>query len=462
MKKEEKKDILNEMSVPKAVLRNVVPAIGAMMMMLIYNLADAFFIGQTNNDILVAAITIATPVFLIYMALGLIFGMGGTSVISRALGKGDMDFAKKVSSFCMWGSVIVGFVFSLILWLFMDSILQIIGVSPDTTGPVRSYLNIVTIAGPAVMIANAFSNIIRAEGQSVKAMIGMLIGNLINIILDPILILWFGWEIEGAAIATVIGNVVGASYYIFYFYKGKSILSIKLKDFSIKNGVLRHVFAIGVPASLGIVLMSISQIVVNGLISSYGDMAVAAIGVSMRVMMIVIMVGIGIGQGVQPLLGYCVGSNNWQRYRDVFRFSIILAFGLSLLSTLFSYIFTDKIISAFLTDLNALEYSVEFVSIFMSTASLFGVFYVVLNALQAMGEATPSLVINISRQGIIYIPSLFILNSMFGMYGLVWAQPVADVLSLLLAGGLYVVAYRRAYYGFTKQNQRLNISESIG
>lgn len=301
-------EVFSKAPVPQAVLKNVLPAMVAMLMVLIYNLADTFFIGQTHNDILVASVSLAMPVFLIFMAVGTVFGVGGTSVISRALGEGKTKYAKKVCSFCMWSCVVIGVIMTVLFLVFMDKILALVGASPDTMGPAKTYLTIVSLGGIFVIISNCFSNIIRAEGQAGKAMMGQLIGNLLNVVLDPIMILLFGWGIAGAAVATVIGNLFGAVYYIYYILRGKSILSISLKDFTVKEGVCRGVLAIGIPASLGSLLMSVSQIVVNSQMANYGDMAVAGIGVAMKVTMMTGMICIGMGQGVQPLLGYCVGA----------------------------------------------------------------------------------------------------------------------------------------------------------
>ena len=298
---------------------------------------------------------------------------------------------------------------------------------------------IVSVSGPFVLISNCYSNVVRAEGESGKAMMGQLFCNLLNIVLDPILILVCSWIIVGAAIATVIGNVVGASYYILFFIRGKSTLSIHLRDFSVKGKVASGVLSIGIPAALGNLLMSVSSILMNMQMAKYGDMALAGVGVAMKVTMMTGMVCIGLGQGVQPLLGYCVGAKNWKRYKGVMRFSLIFAFLLSVVLTGVCYLFTNQIVSAFLTDVAAFDYGVSFSRILLCTSFLFGVFYVLINALQACGAVTESFVVNISRQGIIYIPVMFILGTMFHEMGLIWAQPVADVLSF----GLVVILYVR-------------------
>lgn len=432
-------EIFEHASVRKAVYMNALPAMAAMLMVLIYNLADTFFIGQTHDDLQVAAVSLATPVFLLFMAVGTIFGIGGTSVISRVLGEGRKEYAKKVCSFCMWSCVAVGLGMSLLFLLFMDELLSLVGASADTWDYAKTYLTIVSFSGPFVLIANCYSNVIRAEGQSGRAMLGQLLGNLLNVILDPVMILGFHWDIAGAAIATVIGNVMGALYYIVYFLRGKSTLSIRLKDFTVKDKVAAEVLVIGIPAALGSLLMSVSNILMNSQMVRYGDMALAGVGVAMKVTMMTGMVCIGLGQGVQPLLGFCVGAKKWNRYKDILRFSLIFAFVLSTILTGICYVFTHQIVRVFLTDMAAFDYGVSFARILLYTSFLFGIFYVLINALQASGAAMESLIVNISRQGLIYIPAMFILGALFNETGLIWAQPVADILSLLLA----IILYRR-------------------
>ncbi len=444
--KEKQKDSLEIFArapIWQAVLKNTVPAMAAMLMVLIYNLADTFFIGQTDNAFMIAAVSLVTPVFLLFMALGTVFGIGGTSVISRAMGEGRREYAKKVCAFCMWGCVAVGIVMVLLIFALMNPILSLLGASANTIGYAKEYLSIVTVAGPFVLISNCYANIIRTEGKAGMAMLGQLIGNLLNVVLDPILILVLGWNVAGAAIATAVSNLVSAMYYIGYFKYGKSMLSISPKDASMQEGILKGVLAIGIPAALGDVLMSVSSILLNGQMAKYGDMALAGIGVAMKVTMITGMICIGFGQGIQPLLGYCVGAKNWRRYRESLRFSVLFGLGLSTVMTVLCYVFDSQIVGAFLTETEALQYGVAFSRILLTTSFLFGMFYVLSNALQAMGAATAAFIINLSRQGLIYIPAIFILQRVIGMNGLLWAQPVADVLSVLLVLVLYCLAEKK-------------------
>ena len=223
-------------------------------------------------------------------------------------------------------------------------------------------------------------------------------------------------------------------------------LSVRIQELAQDGKVCGPVCAIGIPAALGSILMSVSQIIINSQLSTYGDMAVAGMGVAMKVVTITGMVCMGLGQGVQPLLGYCVGAKLWERFKKAFRFSVLFALALGAALTVICYLFTNQIVSAFLSDPDAYSYAVEFSRILLTTSFLFGVFYVLVNTLQAMGAATPALIINLSRQGIIFIPVLFILQAVIGINGLIWAQPVADAFSIGLAAILYVRVSRKMMF----------------
>lgn len=437
--KEDSLEIFASAPITKAVLSNAVPAMIAMLMILIYNMADTFFVGQTHNALMVAAVSLATPAFLIFMGIGNIFGMGGTSVISRALGEGRKEYAKKVCSFCMWSCVTIGVIMSVLLLLFMDQVLTLIGASPDTWEYAKEYMTIIAYAGPFVLIANCYSSIVRTEGRAGTAMAGQVIGNLLNVVLDPIMILAMGMGVAGAAWATTISNIVSAVFYIVFLTNGKSILSIRPRDFSLSDGILKGVLAIGVPASLGSLLMSVSNILSNATIASYhDDMAVAGFGVAMKIGMITGSLCIGFGQGVQPLLGYCIGAKDFKRFKQSLKMSVAFGFSISTLLMIVCFVFVRQLSGLFLTDPSALSYAMRFSRILLSTSFLFGLFFVLASALQAMGAAVSALIINLSRQGFIFIPALLILNSLLGLNGLIWAQPIADVLSTVLVIFIYL------------------------
>ncbi len=444
--KDKTTEIFRDAPVSKAVISNVIPSIISMIMVLIYNLADTFFIGQTKNAYMVAAVSVATPAFLLFMAVGMLFGIGGTSLISRTLGEGNAEKAKNASSFCFWTGLFIGILAMIVIFLFATPVSMAIGASADTVDYASQYLRIVSTAIPFLIISNSFSNIIRAEGNAQVAMMGMIIGNLINIVLDPIMILGFGWEVAGAAVATVLGNVFAALFYIYHLLSKKAMLSIHPKHYIAGNGIAAGVFAIGIPASLNSILMSLSNIIVNNIMSNYGDMAVAGLGVAMKVNMIVVMLLIGLGTGIQPILGYCFGAANRTRYLAVLKFSLILAFGMSAVMTVICYCGANPLVHAFLEDADAFTYGMSFARIYIYSGPVIGLMFVFINAIQSTGAALPALILSISRQGLIYLPVLFLFQKIFDSASmLAAAQPITDYLTTALSVVLFVFTYRKYF-----------------
>jgi multidrug efflux pump len=447
-------EIFQNAPVPKAVLTNIVPSIVSMSMVLIYNLADTFFIGQTKNAFMVAAVSLATPAFLLFLAVGLLFGIGGTSMISRKLGEGNGEIAKKISSFCFWTGIAVGVVGLAAIQIGIGPVARIVGATPDTVVYVKQYLQIVSLGIPFLIVSNSFSNIIRAEGKATLSMMGMIIGNLVNIILDPIMILGFGWNVAGAAVATVLGNMAAALFYIAHFVLKKSILSIRIRDYKVGGGIAKGVLAIGVPASLNGILMSVSHVTINSFINGYGDMAVAGLGVAMKVNMIAVMLLVGVGTGIQPVLGFCFGAGNRLRFNAVLKFSLMFSVALSLVMTAICYFGAGPMVSAFLQDRNAHAYGMQFARTLILSGPILGVMFVLINTLQAMGAAIPSLILSVSRQGLVYIPVLFLFSRIFDSAAmLVASQPVTDYMATIIAFVLFSTIYHRYFVAKEKQTQ---------
>lgn len=439
-------EIFKNAPIPKAVLSNAIPSIISMIMVLAYNLADTFFIGQTKDALMVAAVSVATPAFLIFMAIGMLFGIGGTSLISRMLGQGNTEKAKNISSFCFWTGVVIGLISMVLIWVFIEPLCHIVGASDETMEYTSQYLTILAVSVPFLIISNIFSNIIRAEGQAKKAMTGVIIGNLANILLDPVMILMLGWNIAGAAIATTVGNILASTYYIFHLISKNSMLSIKLKDFKAGNHIATGVLAIGVPASFNSILMSTSNIIINNLMKRYGDMAVAGLGVAMKVNMIVVMLLIGLGTGIQPLLGYCYGAKNKKRYTDVLKFSLCLALAMSIVMTTICYLGAGPLVTAFLDNKDAYEFGFMFSRIYIISGPVLGILFVMINAIQSTGAALPSLILSVCRQGLLFIPILFIINSVTDSARmLVYAQPLTDYLATILSVVLFIITYKKYF-----------------
>ena len=425
-------DLFEKAPVPKAVATMAVPTMISMLVVVIYNMADTFFIGQTKDPLQVAAVSLATPVFMIFMALGHLFGIGGSSAISRALGERRKDRAWHISSFCCYGLLGLGVMVAVISVLGMEQILHLIGASENTIGFARQYLTIISIGAPTIMFSTAFANILRGEGASRESMVGNLLGTIVNIILDPVMILGLGWGVSGAALATIIGNIAACFFYISYYVRGKSMLSIHVKDFRMGEGIAASVAAIGIPASLNNILMSFANIILNQALVGYGDTPVAAMGVALKSNMLVVLLQIGLCVGIQPLIGYNYGSGNKKRLMQVFRFTGVVSVIMGMLLTLFMIIARKTMIQVFINDAEVVSYGIRMVVALQLSAPFIGILFLCINTIQGMGKALPSLVLTVCRQGLIFIPLIFILNAMLGLDGVIYAQPAADYLSILV------------------------------
>lgn len=438
--------IFRDAPVPKAVFSNIIPSVISMIMVLFYNLADTIFIGQTKDALMVTAVSLATPVFLLFMAIGMLFGIGGTSLISRKLGEGDHHMAKRASSFCFWSGFVIGILSLIGILLFAEPVARAVGASDDSLEYTKQYLTIVAFGIPFLIVSNAFSNIIRAEGHPKTAMAGMIAGNLVNIILDPIMILGLGWNVAGAAIATVLGNVVSAGFYLLHLCSSRTMLSIRPRYFTAQRAVSLGVFSIGIPAALNSILMSTSNIVINKVMADYGDMAVAGLGVAMKVNTITVMLLIGIGTGVQPLLGFCFGGRLRKRYLSVLRFTLIVAFITSIVMTLVCYIFAGPLVRFILEEPSAYAYGFEFSRVYILSGPVIGILFVMINAIQSTGAMLPSLILSISRQGIIYYPMLFLFTHFFDTARMAaMTQPVTDYVAATLSVILFIFTFRKYF-----------------
>ncbi len=280
-------------------------------------------------------------------------------------------------------------------------------------------------------------------------MMGVIIGNLINIVMDPIMILGFKWNVAGAAIATTLGNLFATAFYVMHLVSKNSILSINIKDYKAGGGIATGVLAIGIPASLNNILMSFSNILINNFMQFHGDMAVAGLGVAMKVNMIAVELLIGVGTGIQPLLGYCYGAKNKKRYMSVLKFSLLLAFGMSAVMSIICYCFAGPLVTAFLENKEAFDFGFKFSRIYILSGPILGILFVMINAIQSTGAALPSLILSISRQGLLYVPILFAIRAAANTPEmLALAQPITDYLATALSIVLFIATYRMYFKDF--------------
>lgn len=437
------KELFEDAPVSKAVMQMAVPTIISMLVVVIYNMADTFFIGQTHDPMQVAAVSLATPVFMVFMALGNLFGIGGTSAISRALGEGNLKRAKNLSSFCFYASIGIGILVCVLYWLNMNQILRLIGASEATIDFARQYLVVVSAGAPFIMFSTTFGNILRGEGASKEAMVGNMIGTIANIILDPIFILLFHMGVTGAAIATVLGNVFASLFYLLYFLQKRSSLSINIKDFIMTGNIILDIFAIGFPASINNILMSLSNIILNKKLISYGDIPVAAMGIASKANLLAVLLLIGLCVGIQPLIGYCYGAKNFDRLKKIVKFTSIVAVTMGSILTIFLFFTKGYIVRAFLNDPAVYDLGIQMVFALQISGPFLGLLFVSINTIQGMGKGMASLVLTLCRQGLFFIPAVYILNKFFQLDGLIYCQSVSDYFAIVVALGICVVTIKK-------------------
>ena len=438
------KDVFEKQSVPKAVATLALPTILSMLVNVFYNMADTFFVGQTGDANQVAAVSLTMPIFMFIMAVGNIFGVGGSSYISRSLGEGKYEEVKKTSAFCFYMGIAAAIVVMIIFFVFMDPIVKGIGADETTYGFAKQYLTYIASGSIFVVISTAFGNIVRSEGAAKVSMAGMMLGTVVNIVLDPIMILYLGMGVAGAAIATVIGNISTVIFYLIYLKKGKTILDISKSHFKITKKIAKNVFTIGIPASITNVLMGLSNVILNSLLVVYGNNPVAGMGVAMKANMLVIFVQMGLAMGTQPLVGYCFGSGNIKRLNSVMKFSMLCNVIMGSVLTAVYYFSADKIVQIFISDAEVIKYGAQMLKALMLSGPVIGVMFVFSFSFQAMGKAIQALILSVSRQGFVFLPVIIIASKVWGLDGIIFAQPIADIASLLLAFIMFLQIIEKA------------------
>ncbi|MBI9109337.1 MAG: MATE family efflux transporter [Spirochaetales bacterium] len=444
---------MENMPVKQAVLKLALPTMLSMAVVLIYNMTDMLFIGMLNEPNLVAALSIAGPIFMAIQAIGNIFANGASSYISRRLGAKDPGEARRTSTVAVYTAVITGVVITGILLLFRTPLLSIIGTSPSTLAPTRDYYTIISIFSIVFIASITFGGLIRSEGATDKAMKGMIIGIGLNIILDPIMIFVLDMGVAGAAWATAIGNFIGCIYFISHLFSKKTLLSIKREYFKPSKKIYSETFKIGIPSALSTLIMSFSMILVNILAASYGDYVVAGNGIQMRVGSMCFMLIMGLAQGFQPFAGYNYGAENFNRLKEGFKTTLVYGVSLGCFFSVIFLLFGENLISLFINDQKTIDAGAKILRAFAIAPPFIGLQMTMIITFQSTGKALKSLILSLGRQCIIYIPALFILNNLFGFGGFIYAQPIADILTTGIAVLMSLSFFKEMNHLHSQQNK---------
>lgn len=440
------KDVFEGLSVPRAIAKFAIPTVLSQLVTLIYNLADTFFVGQTNNPSQVAALTLSFPLFMSLTMIGNLFGIGANSFISRSLGQGEYKRAAKASTFAFYGAIGGVLLIIAVLSIFMTPILNLIGaVTPETFEATREYLKWTVIYGgiPTVS-ALMLGHLIRSVGNTKQASIGMAIGGFMNIALDYVFVLILGMGAQGAAIATCISNIISFLYLIWVIISTKeSVIVLNPSKLSFDAQIAKQVILVGIPAAAIIVLGSTANITLTHFMSEYGDISIAAFGIVQKIGSVAIQITVGLTQGIMPLLGYCYGANDIKRMKEINNYSFIILGAYTALCLLIVMTFAEPLVKLFISETETVQKGVQFLQIWffcapgMCFTNLFGSIF------QAMGKWIQSLSLSIIRQAGLLFPLLVFMSKFAGETGLVYAQPISDTVSLIVGIIFYILLIRK-------------------
>mgnify|MGYP001344736635 FL=1 len=430
---EKRLKLLSEGPVTKSILVMSLPVVMGMMVQVLYNLVDTFFIGKLDNPNQLAAASISTPIFMILMALAGIIGTGAASYISRCLGEKNNEQADKTLSIGMGVCIILALVVMISGIIFIKPLITILGTSNDTFKYTYDYTLVLLIGSIPIMCNFAMGQLLRSEGDAMGSMIGMLIGTVINIALDPVFIFALGLETKGAAIATVLGNTSALLYYCYRYISGKTLLKLKPSYFTFDKIIYKEIFTIGIPSSLNQLLVSVAMIICNNIAASYSDIVVAGLGVASKIITIGTFIFMGFAAGCQPLVGFNYGAKNIKRVRAIIKNGILITSLIGVTLCALFGIFASYIISFFIPSPEVVDVGTTILRALLLSLPFVGVHMICTTTIQAMGKALPGLFLSISRQGIFYIPMLIVLNKYFGFNGFIYAQPITDVLMVVIS-----------------------------
>ena len=432
------------MPIPRAVAKLAVPTILSSLVTVLYNLADTYFVGMLNNSVQNAAVTLAAPLILAFNAVNNLFGVGSSSMMSRALGSRDYETVHRSSAFGFYCSIFCGLLFSLLYVVFQPFVLTILGADATTAEATAGYLRWTVACGAAPTILNVvMAYLVRAEGAALHASIGTMSGCILNIILDPVFILPWGLNMgaEGAGLATFLSNCVACGYFfvLLYVKRENTHVCIKPSMFCLKRKIVLGVCGVGIPASIQNLLNVTGMTVLNNFTSSYGSDAVAAMGITQKINMVPMQIAMGLSQGIMPLISYNYASGNTPRMKKTLTFAAKISLTALVIVAAGYYVGAGALVRMFMQDPTIVAYGTRFLRGFCLGLPFLCMDFLAVGVFQAVGLGKNAFIFAILRKVVLEIPALIILNALFPLYGLAYAQFAAEI---VLATAAVVVLIR--------------------
>ena len=435
--------LFKEAPVWQAVGTLVGPSVLSVLVMVIYNMTDLFFIGLLKDTAQTAAVAVVGPVFTLASAGATVLGMGGCAVVANSLGAGDRQDARCVSSLCGWCALLTGAFLAVVLNLFCEPILYMLGTNAEILPYATHYLRILALGAPAMVFSVSAASLLRADGAIRRGLAGNLAGSITNILLDPLFILIFGWNIAGAAAATMLGNLVASGIYLHHILRRSEVLSLSPSHALHHSARLGRVLALGLPNGVSSLLSGLAGSFSNRLLAAYGTNALAAMAAADKSAMVVTLIQMGICMGLQPLLAYNVGGHNLPRLRAVLSRAFGLTAGFGTAFALVCLLAQRPLIGLFLSDPGAISLARHLYPWLLAGSPLLGLYYLSINFLQATGYAGSATLLSALRQGVLLVPALYGFHSLLGLPGLAAARAATDLFSAVIALLLFLLVWRR-------------------
>ena len=434
----EKAELFERMPIPRAVARLTVPTILSSLVMVLYNLADTYFVGMLNDPVQNAAVTLAAPVLLAFNAVNNLFGVGSSSMMSRALGRKDYDTVYESSAFGFYCALLSGLLFSGVCIVCRTGLLQLLGADVRTAAATEGYLLWTVFCGAVPAILNVvLAYMVRSEGASLHASIGTMSGCFLNMVLDPVFILpqGLGLGAAGAGLATFLSNCAACLYFFVLLYRKRktTFVCVNPRRLHIRRFIVLGVCGVGVPASIQNLLNVTGMTILNNFTAVYGADAVAAMGISQKINMVPMQIALGFSQGIMPLVSYNFSSGNRRRMKDTVLFAIRLMLPLTVLVSAGYCAGAEGIVRAFMENGEIVAYGARFLRALCLAQPLLFLDFLAVGVFQALGMGKSALLFAILRKIVLEIPALFLLNRLFPLYGLAWAQPLAELVLAVAA-----------------------------
>lgn len=438
MEEDSKVVLFEKMPVSQAVFKLAVPTILSSLVMVLYNLADTYFVGMLGDPVENAAVTLAAPVLLAFNAVNNLFGVGTSSMMSRALGRKDYETVYRSSAFGFYCSLLCGLLFSLATVVFRGPLLELLGAKADTWAATEGYMLWTVYLGAAPSILNVvMAYLVRSEGSALHASLGTMSGCLLNIVLDPIFILPWGFDMgaAGAGLATFLSNCVACLYFfvLLFVKRGKTYVCVDPRKFCFRKTIVLGVCGVGIPASIQNLLNVTGMTILNNFTSGYGADAVAAMGIAQKINQVPMQIALGLSQGIMPLISYNYSSGNIKRMKASFLFAAKAALGFLVCVTALYFFGSGFLVRLFMDSQVVIEYGSRFLHGFCLGLPFLCMDFLAVGVFQAVGLGRNALIFAILRKIVLEIPALFILNELFPLYGLPYAQPVAELVLSIAA-----------------------------